>query len=59
MNKGKMANKPQHKCAQNFSEAKKMMLILVQYKDILENKKFDSVTLKNKDKYWNTIFDKL
>ena len=51
MNKGKMTNKPQRKCAQNFSEAKKMMLILVQYKDILENKKFDQVTLKNKDKY--------
>jgi len=51
MNRGKMANKLQRKCAQNFSEAKKMMLILIQYKDILENKKFDSVTLKNKDKY--------
>ncbi|KYN10415.1 hypothetical protein ALC57_17431, partial [Trachymyrmex cornetzi] len=49
-----VANKPQRKRTQNFSEAKKMMLInlVQQYKGILQNKKFDSVTSKNKDKYW-------
>jgi len=46
-----------HKRAQNFSEAKKMILInlIYQYKYVLENKKSDAVTSKDKDKYWKVI----
>ncbi|KYQ55384.1 UPF0439 protein C9orf30 like protein [Trachymyrmex zeteki] len=57
MNEGKPANKPQRKRAQNFFEAEKMMLInlVQQYKDILENKRSDSVTSKDKEKCWKVI----
>lgn len=52
-----MANKVQRKRAQNFSEAEKMILtnLIQQYKHILENKKSDAVTLKDKDKCWKII----
>lgn len=51
-----MANKPR-KRAQNFSEAEKICLInlIQQYKDVLENKKSDAVTSKDKDKCWKVI----
>jgi len=53
-----MAHKPQRKCAQNFSEAEKMILIKInlihQYKYVLENKK-SAVTSKDKDKYWKVV----
>jgi len=57
MSEEKMANKLQRKRAQNFSEAEKIMLInLVQEKkDVLENKRSDAVTSKNKDKCWKII----
>jgi len=57
MNEEKMANKSQCKRAQNFSEAEKMILInlIHQYKYVLENKKSDAVTSKDKDKYWKVI----
>lgn len=52
-----MANQPQRKRAQNFSEAEKMILInlIQQNKDVLENKKSDAVTSKDKDKCWKII----
>jgi len=56
MNEEKIANKPQRKCAQNFSEEKMILINLIyQYKYILENKKSDAVTSKDKDKYWKVI----
>ncbi|KYN05841.1 hypothetical protein ALC62_03223 [Cyphomyrmex costatus] len=50
-------NKQQRKRADNFSEAEKMILtnLVLQYKDIIENKKSDAVTSKDKDKCWKTI----
>ncbi|XP_039303469.1 myb/SANT-like DNA-binding domain-containing protein 3 [Solenopsis invicta] len=56
MSENKMANKPR-KRAQNFSEAEKICLInlIQQYKDVLENKKSDAVTSKDKDKCWKVI----
>ncbi|KAG5344505.1 MSD3 protein, partial [Acromyrmex charruanus] len=46
-----------YKCAQNFSEARKMILInlVQQYKNILENKKSDLVISKDKEKCWKVI----
>jgi len=56
MNEEKMANKPQCKRVQNFSEAEKMILInLIRQYIVFENKKSDAVTLKKKDKYWKVI----
>jgi hypothetical protein len=58
MSEGKMlANKAQRKRTQNFLEAEKMILIYLmkQYKDILENKKSDAVTFKDKDKCWKVV----
>ncbi|KYN07274.1 hypothetical protein ALC62_01476 [Cyphomyrmex costatus] len=54
MSEGK---KPQRKRAQNFSEAEKITLInlIRQYKDVLENKRSDAVTSKDKDKCWKVI----
>lgn len=51
------SNKQQRKRAQNFSEAEKMILtdLVLQYKDVIENKKSDAVTSKDKDKCWKTI----
>lgn len=57
MSEEKITNKAQRKRAQNFSEAEKMILInLVQEnKDVLENKRSDAVTSKDKDKCWKII----
>ncbi|KYQ47798.1 UPF0439 protein C9orf30 like protein [Trachymyrmex zeteki] len=54
---GNIKNKQQRKRAENFSEAEKMILtnLVLQYKDVIENKKSDSVTSKDKDKCWKTI----
>lgn len=50
-------NKSQRKRAQNFSEAEKMILVnlIQQYKNVLENKKSDAVTSKDKDKCWKIL----
>ncbi|KYN03087.1 UPF0439 protein C9orf30 like protein, partial [Cyphomyrmex costatus] len=47
----------QRKRADNFSEAEKIILtnLVFEYKDIIENKKSDAVTSKDKDKCWKTI----
>jgi len=50
-------NKQPRKCATNFSEAEKIILIdlITHYKDIIENKRSDMISSKKKDKYWKMI----
>ncbi|KYN08561.1 hypothetical protein ALC62_00417 [Cyphomyrmex costatus] len=48
-------NKQQRKRADNFSEKMILTNLVLQYKDIVENKKSAAVTSKDKDKCWKTI----
>lgn len=45
------------KRAQNFSETEKIILVdmILKYKNVLENKKTDGVTSKDKEKCWKKI----
>jgi len=47
-------NKQSRKRATNFSEAEKIILLdlIIHYKDIIDNNRFDMIFSKEKDKYW-------
>ncbi|EFN61163.1 UPF0439 protein C9orf30, partial [Camponotus floridanus] len=52
-----MENKQLRKRAVNFTQAEKMILIdlILKHKHIIENKRSDNVTLKDKEKSWKII----